>query len=123
MLLLNATAQFHLCVYVCVWVCVCDHLRAGEEPESAPVTVVLTATAKLLRYTLTHKANELVDWLLLINCSSVVWFYTIPAWIYSIHTWRRGGGEGVGGEVEESEVQVRVKFNKGEGELKNEGIK
>lgn len=34
-----------------------------EEPESAPVTEVLTAMAKLLRYTLTYTHIEVMSWL------------------------------------------------------------
>lgn len=43
------------------------HLRAVEEPESAPVAEVLTATAELLTrsHTHTHTVNEMVDCFLL----------------------------------------------------------
>lgn len=79
--------DFELQTLKFIALCVCDHLSAVEEPESAPAIEVLTAMAKLLRYTLTHRVNEMVDCFLLVSSSSVVWF----------HTWMRMHLEGRGG--------------------------
>lgn len=113
-------AQYHMCMYVC------DHLRAEEEPESAPVAEVLTAMAKLLRYTLTHKANEVVDWLLLINCSSVVSFYTWLNIQYIHLEGRREGKEGKRGEEKAAieNNQSKKKEEKAEADvIRDEGIR